>query len=445
MDKKTILLNITSLNAEQLFEEIKKGNVILEELKNTGQLDFQKRKTIQEFLDNLEKKDTEAWEKVRFGNEFGLSDYITNFPNGKYVNEAKNRITFLEEERSRVIAKKQAILDRLSVNFNEYAPDEILSFLRDGTLTPYDLLELGVSEKVLNSLTNTNSKQSSLKLGNTPQSIPDGYTEIYFWGIPGSGKTCALGALLSTAHKAGHLEYAMGPGYDYMTQLKNIFVDDVASLPPPSPTDSTQYLPFTLKNSKEKNARSVSLIELSGEIFQCFYNKNAGKELPSQSHQETFDSLMRFLRGNNRKIHFFFIDFDKKNKRDADGYLQSDYLEAASAFFNKPENKVFGKSTDAIFLVVTKADLISKDDKERLDEAKKYLNEEFLALVNTLKNICKKHRINGGELTIEPFSLGKVYFQQLCEFDNTSAEEIINIFMKRIRPSKKSILDVFNK
>ncbi|GAA3623219.1 hypothetical protein [Flavivirga jejuensis] len=443
MDKNAMLLNITSLTVEQLFEEIKTGKVTLDELKNTGQLDAQKRRDIQELLNDLERIDNEAWEKAKYSDELALRDYITRFPNGKHVQEAKNSIKFLEEERGRTHAQKRVILDKLKTNLNEYAPDQILDYLRNGILNHNDLLDLGISTKVLDALTST--KQSSLKLGKTPQSIPDGYTEVYFWGIPGSGKTCALGALLSTAHKAGYLEYAMGPGYDYMTQLKNIFVDDIAILPPPSPTDSTQYLPFTLKTSKENNARSVSLIELSGEIFQCFYNKNAGQELPSQSHQETFDSLMRFLRGNNRKIHFFFIDFDKKNKRDADGYLQSDYLEAASSFFNKPENKVFGKSTDAIFLVVTKADLIPGEDKERIDKAKEYLNEGFLALINTLKGICKKNRINGGELTVEPFSLGKVYFQQLCEFDNTSAQEIIKTFMKRIRPSKKSILDLFNK
>jgi len=442
MDKQKIIANVSSLTAEQIFDEIQQGNVTLAELKLTGNLDAVKRTKIVDLQSKLEKEDDDAWERARYGNEMELSDYITNNKNGKYIQEAKDKINYLESARRQEQSKKHEILDNLAQNPNFYAPEEVIRYLQNGIISKQELANLGIPLNIIEAIYNINTPQ--LQLGETPNGIPDGYTEVYFWGIPGSGKTCALAAVLSAAHRSGFLNLAVGPGYDYMTRLKNIFVGDHAILPPPSPLETTQYLPFTLKKADENHTRSISLIELSGEIFQCFYYKNAGLKLPSQSHQDTFDSLNRFLKGGNRKIHFFFIDYDKGNRTDSAGYTQGDYLEAASTFFKN--NEVFGKSTDAIYVVLTKCDLMPGPSEERLTKAREHLsNENFSSFMNTLKDNCKKHSINAGRLTIEPFSLGKVYFQQICDFNNASAMKIIEILLGRIRPSKKSILDFFNK
>jgi hypothetical protein len=149
-------------------------------------------------------------------------------------------------------------------------------------------------------------------------------------------------------------------------------------------------------------------------------------------------------------VHFFFVDYDRENKPDDDGIKQSDYLAAAATYFKK--NAVFGKTTDAIYVVLTKSDLlldengnhISKD--KRVEYAKKHLSgHNYESFVNALKGNCKKHSINGGRLTVEPFSLGKVFFRDICDFDGTAAANIIDILMERIAGTKKSILDVFNK
>jgi hypothetical protein len=446
MERTRILANITSLNAEQLFEEIKEGNVTLKELTETGlfAVTDARYKQILKWQKEYDSKEDEAWENARYKKQSHLSDYITNYPTGKYVQEAKDRINTLEKELRQKQAAKDGILNNIKKNPNKYSPDQIEEYLQNDTITEYDLLECGIPQNIIETISNITPPR--LRLGDTPTAIPDGFTEVYFWGIPGSGKTCALAALLSTAHKEGYLNIAIGPGYDYMTRLQNIFIDDTAFLPPPSPVETTQYLPFTLKKVKESHFRSVSLIELSGEIFQCFFYKNAGLELPSHSHVETFDSLTGFLNGSNRKIHFFFIDYDRENKKDSNGYTQSNYLEAAATYFCKPENKVFGKSTDAIYVVLTKSDLMNCSNEELIKKTKEHVsNANFLSFINTLKDNCKKHDINAGRLTVEPFSLGKVYFQQICDFDNSTAKKILDILFDRIKPSKKSILDVFNK
>ena len=452
MDQEYILNHVEDFNSQQLFEFINQGIVTLQELRDTGNLDNSIRKEIIALQEVEVKRDDDAWEKVRYGNEAILSDYITNFPVGRHVVEAKAKIDYLEEQRRRIITQRQEVLDNIKRNPNSYNPDQIKEFLKNGFFSDKDLMDY--CEIPQSAITNLeNIVTPNLEIGNNPTSIPDGYTEVYFWGYNGSGKTCALGAILQMADKKGYLNIAPGPGYLYANQLKNIFSDDdVANdyLPAPSPFDVTQYLPFTLKKPKEKGSRSISLIELSGEIFRCFLYKNAGQPFPSQQHVDTFNSLNTFLKSNNRKIHFFFIDYDRENNPDNMGLKQSDYLAAASTYFKN--NAVFGKTTDAIYVVLTKSDLLLDDQdkhvdgyEQRVDYAIKHLNEQnYRSFINTLKDNCKKYSINAGKLTVEPFSLGKVYFRQICNFEGSSATNIVEILMERIAVTKKSILDVFN-
>lgn len=450
MDKQYILNHVNEFSAEQLSNFIKEGHVTLEELRKTELLDNSMRKAILRLLEAEAKADDDSWEKVRFGTEITLIDWINNNPNNKHVQDAKDRVKYLQEERQKILSQKQGILDIIRRNPNHYNAKDIRNFLNNGTISELELREYcHVPQSAIDNLDKI--KAPNLNIGKTPDSIPDGYTEVYFWGYKGSGKTCALGAVLHMAEKKGYLNIATGPGNRYAMQLKNIFSDDgVANdfLPAPSPVETTQYLPFTLKNPNERQSRSVSLIELSGEVFLCFAHKNAGEPFPTQSHENTFNSLNKFLKSNNRKVHFFFIDFDRENKPDDNGMTQSDYLAAASTYFKN--NAVFGKTTDAIYVVLTKSDLmidesgnpIPKD--KRVEYAKKHLTgHNYLAFVNTLKDNCKKYSINGKKLTVEPFSLGKVYFKDICNFDGTAAANIVEILMERIAGTKKSILGEF--
>ena len=452
MEKDYILNHMDDLTAQQLADAINQSIVTLDELRATNNLDNTKRKAIVALLTQKEKENDDAWERLKYGNENSLRDYITNFPTGKYVREAKNRIDDLESQRRNQRAERQNILDKIKQNPNSYPSDEILEFLGQGILSKDDLISYcGIPQSAVNNLDKI--KTPELHLGATPTSIPDGYKEVYFWGGTGSGKTCALGAVLQMAEKKGYMNIATGSGYNYANQLKNIFshngeADDF--LPAPSPVETTQYLPFSLKKINENVTRSVSLIELSGEIFKCFFYKNADLQLPTQSHEDTFNSLNSFIKSNNRKIHFFFIDYDKENKRDGNGIMQGDYLSAAATYFEN--NAVFNRTTDAIYIVVTKSDLMLdqngnsiSDYNQRVNFAKDYLNSNYLAFINSIKNSCKKYSINGGKLEVEPFSLGKVYFKHICDFEGTAAEKLVDILLERIAGTKKSILDYFNK
>ena len=228
MDKNRILANVDNLSAEQLFSFVKDGILTLNEIVSTGNLSLDKRRIILTLITNLEEKDQEAWDTARSGNENNLKDYIYLFPAGKYVSDAEAKIRNIENIRLQAQGNKQKVLQNIRNNFNSYDPDQVKGFLANGTITEDDLFSLGIPQNVISSIYNV--RTPTLKLENTPFTIPDGFTEVYFWGIPGSGKTCALAAILNTLNSSGSIEIPQSSGYDYTNRLINIFNNDLAFL-----------------------------------------------------------------------------------------------------------------------------------------------------------------------------------------------------------------------
>ena len=444
MDKENILKSVESLTALELSEFIGQGKITLEELRDTGNLDASKRIAIINLQKERSAEEENFWNAINPEERSSYQDYIETFPKGKYTQQAKEKLKELEENSIKQEDARQKLLTEIHENPNGFAADDIREYIKDGVLSKDTLINKGIPETVIDKVLE-NEIQKEFSLGETPESIPEGFTEVYFWGIAGSGKTTALSGIISTANKMGYMEVAQGPGYDYMLDLQNQFNDEISVLPAATPTANTQYLPFTLKKPNETNSRSVSLVELSGEIFQCFLYKNASKPLPSEDHEHTFNTLLSYLKSDNPKIHFFFVDYAKQNKVDQDGYTQANYLSAAATFFNNPEYNIFGNSTDAVYVVITKSDLMP-DDISKEDQVSQYLNDNnYVSFVNSLRDKCKQHNINDGRLLGTPFSLGKVYFEDISDFNPNTSKNIIDILMRRIRTNEKSILDVFNK
>jgi hypothetical protein len=448
MDKENILKSVESLTALELSKFISQGcscggEITLEELRDTDDLDASKRQEIKILLKELSAKEENFWNAINPKDRLCYQDYIDKYPKGIYIQQAKKTLKGLEEFSIKQEAERQELLTKIRENPNSFDLTKIRQYIKDGLLTKEILINKGIPEPVIDKVLE-NNLEIKFNLGKTPESIPEGFTEVYFWGIPGSGKTTALSGILSTANKMGYMEVAQGPGFDYMIQLQNQFNDEISALPAPTPTANTQYLPFTLKKPNETNSRSVSLVELSGEIFKCFLYKNASKPL-GEVEEQTFNTLLGYLKSDNPKIHFFFVDYDKENKQDREGYTQANYLSSAAIFFNNPEYNIFGNSTDAVYLVITKSDLMP-DDTSKEEQVSQYLNDNnYIGFVNSLRNKCKQHNINDGRLLGTPFSLGKVYFKKISDFNPNTSKNIIDILMRRIRTNKKSILDVFNK
>ncbi len=446
-EKRAVLNNISIIPEEELFRYIKDGNILLKEMMDTGNLQSDKRRQIEALIEEESQRDLRAWENAQSRNfKTSYLEYLNDFPNGRYVKFAKSEIEKLDIETAKVKDRNEKLLDKIRKNPNDGFNSHILKKeIESGSITYDDLIQINIPDAVVEKL---KEPEGPIKynLGVFPETIPDGFTEVYFWGVPGSGKTCALSGILSYAEKTGVLDTMTGPGFNYMTQLKNTFRSTVGILPPPTNLEVTQCLPFELKDHKQRK-HPIALIELSGEIFKCFYREITNGQMPDSHAEKTYDTVKRFLNGPNKKLHYFVFDLSKDpGKLDDQGLGQNDYLQAAKSYFVK--NEIFKRNTDGIYIVATKSDLLACTKEQRSAQAGEYLKVNYLSFVNVLKDVCKKYKINdGSSLIVIDFSLGNVYFNDICEFDNTSSASIVQILQTKSGISKGSskLGDFFNK
>ena len=103
----------------------------------------------------------------------------------------------------------------------------VVNMLLDNGYLDYDDFEtIGINAAFIRHLVNGETTQG-FAIPRKLDKINKLSTEIYFWGIPSSGKSCALGAILSVAGN-GRVAKSMSQdndcqGYGYMTRLAALF------------------------------------------------------------------------------------------------------------------------------------------------------------------------------------------------------------------------------
>lgn len=415
------------------------GHLSLDELQENGMVTPSIRNLLQSKVDELrlaaqkaqqemaeQQAEDAKWQTaVSEGSLSSYEDYIKCYPQGRYVERAQQQLRFLRFEAQQ--SQKQKYIDCVKNDINAYSPEVLSSY----GITVEDLETAGIS--IPSGIKKLYSAAGvELTIGTTPSSIPDGQTEVYFWGAPGSGKTCTLAAILSTAKRHGYFIGQPCEGHLYMTQLSNVFHGDCGTLPPPTSVEVTQRLSFDLKDSQNV-MHPVSLIELSGEVFQCLSNNINNVAIPTGSHQLAYNSLLGYLKNStNPKYHFFVVDVSNDSV-DALGFTQMDYLSDAATFFN--QNNIFNNKTAGICILVTKSDLLSSDKTQRLPEAIRLLGEKYSSFISSIKQIAYNNRLirnMSDPIPVIPFTIGDVYFQSKCTFDPQMSLEVIKVMQQNI-------------
>lgn len=300
-----------------------------------------------------------------------------------------------------------------------------------GILNRNDLSKCGIDNGFINKML-TNARSQNFEPARPLQTIAEPCTEVYFWGIPFSGKTCALGAILSAA-KNGLAARSMIPdnscqGFGYMNRLSTIFSPGrICRLPGGTPVTSTYEMRFDLEDQEHK-IHHVACIDLAGELFTCMFMKDAGEQMREDQKQalETLHNILLENRSNNRKIHFFVIEYGAE-KRIYNGLPQAEYLNSAAAHLNSIG--LFDSNTDAIYALISKVDNASYEGSLE-EHLLKYMTKNYLGFYNNLLLICKEHGINKGRVKIVPFSIGNVCFKDYCQFDATSATKMVDLLVR---------------
>lgn len=447
MEENDYINQIENLTVDQIVEGVTNGIVTFNTLRQTGDFDFTKQKAVKA---KLREGDDKAYDEANYAStKIALEHYLSVFPKGIHVDEVKAKLQKILKdegvEKLRIV-QVEDILKEIKEDINKNTLDEVKAKL--STEDFKDLCDyLSIDYSAVTSLV-----EPTLKFNAIPKSkseVPEGYTDVFFWGIPSSGKTCALSSIFSTIHK----EYKMEApdcetqfGSKYRKSLVKVFNNnnDYGYLPARTNIDRTQYMPFQLSKKNERRKRRVSFFELSGELFKHFDKVVNGEELDENAEREqeeeikkTFKALELLLKSDNKKIHYFFIDY-KTAINQTSGTSQEDYLEAATIYFR--DNEIFKKKTDAVNVVITKSDEIKGSDKERVQIAIKFLNDNFSNFMSVLKDQCKDNSV---EFNVKLFSIGDVYFKRICKINRTYSRSIIDDLLRRIKPVSNNIFIKF--
>lgn len=351
----------------------------------------------------------------------GYRNYLNLHPTGKHVAEAQAAIE--------AGAGRELILEGLSHDPNAYGAFALQTAVGRGVISRADLGAF-FDPEATDAILNFHNKQR-LPGGVTPERLQGGSTEFYFWGTPSSGKTCALGALLSRARQEGLLGMQECGGRSYMMQLANIFrKQGISTLPESTSNDTIQEMVIRLRDDKGKYHR-MTLIDLAGEVFRAALLKSTGGIIDA-TLQKTLDTTLGYLNNDaNLKVHFFVVEYGAHDRM-WDGYSMLDYLDNMLIYLR--EQNIIRKSTAGVYVVVTKCDKISPIPAERPKLAFDYVQEELRSFWNVLNETCRNAGIS--EPKVLSFSVGHVLAQDLCRFDGSDTAKIIDKLLAKTRPEK---------
>jgi hypothetical protein len=348
--------------------------------------------------------------------KISLDEFIASGLNQNLVKQLKASL-ITQEERARIEKERNELIEKIKIgNVNA---ELIKKQINEGNLTFDDLKNMGIDNKLINSLKHyCNSNRTTMF--STVEQLPkmqEGRTDVYFIGVPGSGKSTMLSGILNSANKKGILmpDTYNNNGSVYQSQIISDL--NMGVLPMATASGSYNYLPLSIKDSNEVN-HPFNIVEVPGENFISMFNSG---DVPS---------LLNYIKNKNKKIIIFVIDSLAQH---ADYDESSQYYDQNLVYTNILNmflNNGVVEQTDAIYIVANKFDAINKNQNASLDEqltiANQYLSQEYLSLINNCKNARSLSR-NDFKIKVFPFSIGKVKFASIIEeFNNEYSTNIVN-------------------
>lgn len=277
--------------------------------------------------------------------------------------------------------------------------------------------------------------------------LPSGRTDVYFLGLPASGKTCLFTAVAKYFYDHGivyeplYNNKGIDTCYDYYRRC----IDGVNSYKAPrsTGTETLSYLMFTTNDRRQKK---LTIVESSGEAIKMVAETSFGST-------DTWkrSGLERCLKNKNSKALFFLVDYSCINGRNREFSCarQEKFL------FNILENLSsdgFGKygergctmsMTKTIAVIITKCDLMDDEKErslsaeERMEIANNYLYGRFGHFMNKISELCKKYGINGNNRNayqpfVITFSIGRFYLGNSVVYDETDPARLANFLLNSV-------------
>ncbi len=419
--------------------------------------------------------DENIWSLVNREDVQAIQNYLSLFPNGMHAVEARDILSaivewntakntydiliinnyikahptspFLQQAQLLLMSMKQHEISEMRTNPNGYEVSFLLRLINEGVFTDNEL----IMAKVM-----TGDILETLRKGDYLADLPDikkaiaestpeckeDYTDVYFFGVPSTGKTCVLMGL--SCSSALNINLASGGG-DYAAALQQF--TDMGVTVPRTPGTFVATLEAEIHNDQDDTIEHhVNLVEMSGEEFAFSIANNP-------EHIYSFEDMggkgaPALLQNNNRKVFFLIIDptanIVRINREIDDGYDENTgqkltHLEECVvnqqivitkmvALFKDKSNSDIMDKVDSIHIVMTKSDMLG-NPVEREEKAYKIFKEKYESkILKPLIKLCQEHNINSNTNfcpKLYTFSLGTFYVGGLYNYEQTDSNRLV--------------------
>ena len=370
-EKKQVLSQINSLKINDLIELIESGDISLEEMSSEG-----------------------------------LS--------GNSVDEINK---YYESKKQNTINESEVIEICNQIERGEMNVERIKNLLISDRVTEKHLLNYtSLTQQLIDKIQYYEKRPTDFRSWQDLPPLEQNRTDLYFFGQPGSGKSCILASIFYYLRQGGLIiNDAHNPqGNIYRNQLTDEI--EVGILPDSTQRDGVNYIPIELRNySNREYKHPLNFIEMSGELFDDAYQTGINNENLAAK---------QYLDNKNKKLIYFVLDYFMDNRgANAGGISQSSKMEHILSLLDH-----FGslKNTDGIFIIISKSDLFPTHiDRNKF--AIDFLKNKYLNFYNNIKELQSKYDF---EIKLYPYSIGEVKFQNLLtEFNTVSPSEIIQDIM----------------
>lgn len=392
------------------------------------------------------------WSNVKNTNDiFIINDYIRDNPKTPFKQQAMIQLTRLKQEE----------IGLMRSDPNHYEVSRLTDLINKGIVTDRELiLSKVMTENILSTLRNTNIEDDlpdiRKAIADSRAECKEGYTDVFFFGVPSTGKTCVLMGM--SRSNSLHINLASGGG-DYASALQQY--TDVGLTVPRTPGTFVTTLEATISSREEPGKmHKINLVEMSGEEFAFGIANNP-------DHVFTFEEMgsgaTELLKNNNRKVFFLIIDptanVVRINREIIDGYDQETgtpltHLEYCAVnqrtliqkmvnLFENEGNKDIMRKVDSIHIIMTKADILG-NPVEREEKALNIFYEKFGGdILEPLIDLCKENNINSNTKFLPKlytFSLGTFYVGGLYEYEQTDSNRLVKAIKNSTGSIKKTTL-----
>lgn len=389
------------------------------------------------------------WENASaYSDPVEVRQYITNFSDSPFKPEAEKMLMDLKRDE----------LERMRQEGSAYEAQRLIELIDAQVFTEYELRNAHILEPGdLARIRDTERTRSELpnildEIRMCKNECMEDATDVFFFGIPSTGKSCILMGLVNTPSLHYSSARSGGPYADALNQYVNAGITIGRT-----PGDFIATIQGEIQNGDAVN--KVNLVEMSGEEFAF---KLASNEEGEISFNDMGSGAARLLQNNNRKMFFIIVDPTatvvrfQHDVEATDEYgntmlneegrpimtlrnfnlNQRIMLRRMLSVMMDPVNSEIMQKVDAIHFIVSKADTLDNNHNgnDRESEAMARFRNNFNSEIQPLIRFCREKGINAnsdkaldGHPKLYTFSLGDFKIGGLFDFQPDDPEKLVRV------------------